>query len=269
MKTIFIPTDFTSVAHHAMQYVAEMFKNDKIKYILFNCFELSHDETRSYLQIKQEHEEKLEEDLKLIKDLTNNTGEYETILSHGKLNFIPHELLQEHDVDLILMGTRGLSDAEEYIGRSHAGEFVTHVNANILVIPDGFHYTPVTNIVFATNYRNVKSDRTLMLLKEFVDANDANLFVLYVNSGGLPMTSFQKENKDKMDEFFAKNKVSFHEFLADKVEDEIEDFMLRYNIDLVSAIPMHNNFVERLFHKSLVKKLAEHATKPLLVLNYN
>jgi len=269
MKTILIPTDFTSIAHNAMHYAAELYKGQKIKYILFNCFELSHDETKSYLQIKQEHQESLEEDLKVLKDVTNNQGEYHSILNHGKLNFIPTELILENDVDLILMGTKGLSVAEQYIGRSHAGEFVTHVNANIIIVPDSNRYSPIKNVLFTTNYRNVKSLKTLNTLKELVGKEDANLFVLYVNKAGLPLTSFQKENKDRLEEFFKDNKVSFHEFLAASVEDEIEDFMLKYNIDLVSAIPMHNTFVERLFHKSLVKKLAEHATKPLFVLNHN
>lgn len=269
MKTILIPTDFSSIAHHAMKYAAGLFKGKEMNYILFNCFELSHDETKSYLQIKQEHQEKLEEDLQVLKDLTNNKGTYHSILNHGKLNYIPSEFLEENNVDLILMGTGGLSEAEQYIGRSHAGEFVTHVKANILIVPDTKHYEPIKNVLFATNYRNVKSVKTLSVLKEFLDIVDANLFVLYVNKTGVPLTSFQKENKEKLEAFFSENKVSFHEFLADTVEDEIEDFMLRYNIDLVSAIPLHNNFVERLFHNSLVKKLAEHAIQPLLVLNNN
>ncbi len=268
MKTILLPTDFSSVASNAMDYALTVYGDEPVHYILLNAFVVQPGpEGKSYQEEQTDHKAKLDEEEKIWAAKINDQSKVSTILHLGNIDYLSNELLEENKVDLVIMGTEGVGEVERYIGKSHAGEFVSHVNKNTLVIPSCADCKTPQNILFTTNYRNVKNDKTLGVLKHILDKYNANLFVLYVNKEGTELTSYQNEVKGNLEEYFNGNKVSFHEFIAGNVEDQVEDFMNQYNIDMVSAVPQHNTFLERIFHNSLVKRLAEHSTKPVVILN--
>jgi len=267
MKTILIPTDFSKTAHQAIDYALALFQNENVHYILLNAFQVEPGPNQdSYAVEKANHQASLEEEEQFLQGKLNSKSTVQSILWLGKIDFLPSSIIDENKVDLVIMGTEGIDSVETYLGKSHAGEFVSHVNVNTLVVPCCTDYTIPQNILFTTNYKNEKKEGTLDLLKEFIDKFDSNVFVLHINNKGSELTSHQETVKRKMREYFNESKVSFHEFIAEDIEAEVENFMLEYNIDLVSAIPLHNTFFERMFHNSLTRKLAEHATKPVLIL---
>jgi len=267
MKTILIPTDFTKIAHQAIDYALELFQNEKVQYILLNAFQVEPGPNQNSFEVeKANHQAKLNQEEEFLQRKINSDSIVKSILWLGKIDFLPEELLKENKVDLVVMGTEGINEVEKYLGKSHAGEFVSHVDVNTLVVPCCSKYSVPQNILFTTNYNNVKKEGSLDLLNEFINKFDSNVFVLYVNNTESGLTSHQEDVKKHLREYFNESKVSFHEFLAEDIEAEVENFMMEYNIDMVSAIPLHNTFFERIFHNSMAKKLAEHATKPVLIL---
>lgn len=266
MKTILIPTDFSKIAHHTMNYATEFFKEDAVNYILLNAFSVSSEMGSSFDEEKAQHQLRLDEEVAYLKGKVNEASVVTSLLWMGKINYLPKEILVDNSVDLVLMGTKGIDEVEKYLGKSNAGEFVAHVDANALIVPADLPYVAPQNVLFTTDFRNFKEDKTIASLKWILDKFDANLFILYVNNSGMELTHYQNDVKKRLHEAFVGYKVSFHEFLAENIEDEIQDFMEQYNIDIVSAIPMHNTFFDRIFHKSLSRTLAEHATKPVLML---
>lgn len=267
MKTVLIPTDFSKTYKSAVRYALELYKDKSVNYILLNAFKVKPGPNNpTYEDEKANHQKNLTAEEGLLKEKVNATSSVSSILWMGKIDFLPQEIITENKVDLVIMGTEGVESVEEYIGKSHAGEFVSHVDVHTLIVPCCTNYEVPTNILFTTNYRNVKEEKTLEALKELLVQCDANLFVLYVNNTDGGLTTYQTQVKDQLHDYFNDYKVSFHEFSAEDVEGEIENFMLQYNIDMVSAVPLHNTFFDRLFHNSIAKKLAEHATKPVLIL---
>ena len=185
MKKILIPTDFSKTAHQAMDYALELFQNEKVEYLLLNAFHVEPGPGHDSFEVeKAKHQEKLNLEEQFFQGKVNEQSSVEAILWLGKINYLPEDLLRDNDVDLVIMGTEGLNEIEKYIGKSNAGEFVSHVEVDTLVVPYCNKYSSPQNILFTTNFKNEKKEGTLSLLKEFVDKFDANLFVLHVNNTG-------------------------------------------------------------------------------------
>lgn len=267
MKTILIPVDFSKTCHQAINYALGLFKTEAVNYILLNAFTVNPGPgNESYDTEKKKHENELALEVASFSKKINDKSAVSSILWMGKIEYLPQEIIEENNVDLVVMGTEGIDDVAKYIGKSHAGEFVSHIDANVLVVPCCYDFKSPQNILFTTNYKNIKEESTLSFLKGFIDKFNANVFVLYVNNTGENLTTYQLEVKKQLHDYFINDKVSFHEFKADNIDLEIENFMIQYNIDMVSAIPLHNTFFDRMFHNSIAKKLTEHATKPVLIL---
>jgi len=70
-----------------------------------------------------------------------------------------------------------------------------------------------------------------------------------------------------LDDLFVGIEHSFKFIEDNDVEKGILKFVNDNNIDLLAVISRKRGFFERLFHKSISKKLAMHANVPILILS--
>jgi nucleotide-binding universal stress UspA family protein len=190
---------------------------------------------------------------------------------HSKYGFVAEEICdfaEAQEADMIVLGTTGASGAAEVLFGSNAASVVSKSLAPVLVIPRNSTFKNFTRIVYATDYNEPEFPSMLRLIY-FVEQFDCRLDVVHVKSDADKY--FNAENN-----FFKKNKeqisypnIHFVELEKGDVLQSINNYVETEHVDLLVMAKHNRNFFDRLFHRSLSKKMAFHTQIPLLVLVKN
>jgi nucleotide-binding universal stress UspA family protein len=74
---------------------------------------------------------------------------------------------EEHNIDLVLIGTHGVNDSWDRLFGTNAAFLVGKVETPMLIIPAGTEYRPFKSICFATDFRDRDLKNATHLLKVF------------------------------------------------------------------------------------------------------
>jgi len=72
---------------------------------------------------------------------------------------------------------------------------------------------------------------------------------------------------NQLDSLFENINHSFHFIENENVEDAIDDYVEKENMDMLIMIPRKYSFFESLFHKSKTKEMLFHSHVPILALH--
>ncbi len=271
ISKIVVPTDFSEPANKALAYAIELAtKADASIHIVHVNQVAMVDATmpaETYQVFVSEIEEATE---KSFQELS------ETLLVQTKiefsfktlLGFVAEEVCDyafEQEADLIIMGTTGASGAAEILIGSNAASTVAKSKVPVLVVPKELTYSDYTRIVYATDY-NEPEFPALMRLIYFAELFDCRLDVIHVKSDAdkyfNAANNFFKKNKDNI----SYPNIHYIDLEKGDVVQSINKYVDEVAADLLVMAKHNRNFFDRLFHRSLSKKMAFHTKIPLLVL---
>jgi len=178
-------------------------------------------------------------------------------------------LEEEKNATLIVMGMKGANKLSEALMGSTTTATFRKATVPVLVIPEKAKYKKTKKIVFACDYDSRTDVHTLDALKELMKTFGSKIYVVNVK---------QKKESVSMEEAVAgvklENKLNDveHIYYFPEKEDLVEginEFVQEHQADMVAIIPHHYSLMERLFHKSISKKMAFHTHIPLLALPDN
>ncbi len=268
MKTLIL-TDFTSCARNAADYAFAMLGKDKeAHFILLNTFKIDilGNTGKTYDELRQESARMLEEEKKRLAErfgIAVNRVSYKSV--EGRLNYLNEGLLDELGIDMVIMGTEGLSEEEKYLGTTHAGEVVISLKRNVLVVPNGATFRkPYNNVLFATDYQQPVTPHSVRAMESIV--NGAQMHMLHV-SGEERLNEDEKDIKEQMAKMFEGHKLVFQHRVSDNVEESVKEFVRSKGMDAIIVLPRHSSFFELMFHLSVSRKLAHNTPVPLLALH--
>ncbi len=271
ISKIIVPTDFSEPAKQALNYaIALGSKTGATLHIIHVNQVAMVDATmpaETYQVFVKEIEDSTEE---AFKNLETSLLAHTNIPYHFKTTygFVAEEVCDyavAQEADLIIMGTTGASGAAEILIGSNAASIVSKSIVPVLVIPNTLTFSDYTRIVYATDY-NEPEFPALMRLIYFAELFDCRLDVIHVKSDSDRF--FNAENN-----FFVKNKakisypnIHYIELEEGDVVQSINAYVDLHNADLLVMAKHNRSFFDRLFHRSLSKKMAFHSKIPLLVL---
>lgn len=272
INKILVPTDFSKVAENALQYALKVAEKCgaslhilHIKQVPMIDATYPADTYQLYAaeleQVENEGREKLENTV-----LKGITVKYEF---HSIMGFVSDEIIRHADesgIDLVIMGTTGSSGIAEILVGSNAASVIGKSLIPVLVIPPGHSYKPITSILYSTDYNEPEFPAVsrMMYLAELYDAKVTVLHVKtefdrYFNSEN----NFFARNKEQ----FVKHQISIINADSGDVTEIIDNHVDELKIDLLVMAKHNRSFFDRLFHRSLSKKMAYHSKVPLLVVN--
>jgi nucleotide-binding universal stress UspA family protein len=195
MSTILVPTDFSKNATAALRYAIRLSKQTKSGLIVFHCSYISayalsaatsEAQMTQLLKEDEEHKmEKLQEQVsKAYKNLEINKIPASTrcVVSYNPLLVEKTlEIARENKVGLIVMGTHGASGITKFFFGSNTSVMISKSPVPVLAIPEAYKYTPLENMVFASDLENLSAE--LKTLIPFAQACKSNLAVLYLDYG--------------------------------------------------------------------------------------
>lgn len=273
MDRILVPTDFSENAKNALHYAYHLARVNNARIHLFHTYHIPyiHAEMPAGMyqtainEAEQEAKDNMEELVKEV--LKKDTGEAVNFEYDCKLGFAVEEILnhaEEKDVDMILMGTQGVSGLADVIFGSITSSVVDKAECPVLAIPENCTYEKTDNIAFATSYD--KSDlHALKKLVDFASPFNATIKVVHVNEEGETIEKQQEEDfKQGIKGEIDYKHLEFEVCEANDVAEGINKYVDDHDIDLIAVMKKKRSMFQNLFHRSITRKMAFHAKVPLL-----
>ena len=279
MKNILLPTDFSTNSFNAIQYAVKLLKDEDCTFYLLNTYRVPYLENDELMMYNVQQLSVLENtllkssqrDLKAIAKKIKFSPNHDFKLLSDYNLFINSvkQKIEDHHIDLIVMGTKGATGAKEIFMGSNTGDVIMKTDCNVLAVPDKAKFKIPKEIVFPTDFRLLYKEGELDIMKKIAIKNKTNIRVLFVQDDG-PLDEEQKVNKKELERYFDTLKHSFHTLTNTDFETAVNCFtQSRGNIDMIAILAKHYNIFQRLFFKPKVEELSFHTKIPLLVLHKN
>ena len=278
MKNILFPTDFSENSWNALAYALPFFEKKRCNFYLLNVCRppayISGDMPyapasdiveKTVISPARTEMDKL---LKRINKLSYNVKHnFVRLIEYNFLIDAVKNTVEEKDIDLIVMGTKGASGLKGKILGSNTGDVITRIQCPTLIIPEKAQYTKPKEIAFPTDYNLLYNIRILDNLLETGNAFDAAIRVLYVAKKDEKLNTEQQENKELLQGYLKGLEHSFHQLTNNNLEDAIQCFTESRGIDMIVMVAKNLNYFQQIFFKPTVEEISYHTEIPFLVLH--
>ena len=275
MKTLVVPTDFSSVSVNALNYAVDMAQAINAGLVLLHVYNVPVSFTEapvapvtsvSLEEVKRSSVERLEE---LKKNLVILTAGKIQIYSESRLGEPIEELeaiCKSLDPMAVIMGSHGTTGFERMIMGSTTLSAIKHIKCPVIVVPPGTTYNGIRRIGLACDFDNVVQSTPVEYIKNIVKEFGADLYVLNVQDKRDVEADAEEPMMDTvyLDAMLEDVKPNYIQLTGKNVVDSITSFAEKNNLDLVMVIPKKHRFIDSLFHKSQSRELITHAHIPIV-----
>jgi nucleotide-binding universal stress UspA family protein len=267
MKKILCPTDFSDTAQNAIAYAAKFAKASNSMLTLLNV-QAAHSpavatEKELLLNVVKE---RLEELCKEVRQFFKISCESEIVESPRFLSETIAERSQ--DFDLIIMGTHGVASLMEFFTGSNTYHAIRKSKIPVMLIPPDCPYSEIKDIVYAFNYLEERK-LPLKQLQPWIKALQCELTVLQVNEEAISQDA-EEEMKELQfiisEQWKSENiDMNFDSIRSSDIAPSIHSYIQRNEKDVLALCTIHRNFIQEMFHTSVIKVISEIASYPVMV----
>lgn len=276
MRNILIPTDFSANAMNALKYASELFKYDKSRFFIMHAYqdeifedeELIKEETlvKVTKRIADKSQSNLEKVLNEIKKISPNPRHsYAIISANNMLVDEADKIVEEENIDIIVMGTRGNTNNKKLTFGSHTLQVLRYVQSPVLAIPEHYAGIQPRHILFPTNYLIPYKRRELKLLCELAAPYRATIDMLYVSDND-NLSMRQQNNQSFVRDELCKNEINFKTVKDSSITDAICNYIDKNNVDMLVMVNTRHSFFENIFFKSKLDEITLRIDIPFLAL---
>ncbi len=277
-KRILIPTDFSKNALNAIRYALDLYSGQTGNFYFLNAFHVKNynidnmmvpeSGDPAYEAAKKKSEEnmvKLMDILQLHNDNPNHT--YHTISTFNSLLYAIKDTIAKNDIDLIVMGTKGMTGADDVIFGTNAINTMEKVTeCPVLAIPENVRFIPPKEIVFPTDYKTDFKRKELNYLIEIAKYHNAFIRVLHV-AQEKELNKEQQTNKILLESILKNVDHSYHTLSDLKVQSGISAFINSRESDMIAFVNKKHSFFGSIWAKPLVKEMGYNSKIPVLTLH--
>ena len=271
MKTIIIPTDFSSVATNAMNYGIDMAKAIDASILLLHIYQVPVNVSDvpivmvSVEELKKDAEEKLATVKANVEHITSGKLKVYTEARMGDVVDELEDLCNHIKPFAVVMGTKGASAIERVMFGSNTLTVIRHLTWPVICVPPGKEYGPgIKKIGFACDFKKVVETTPVHFVKDIVKEFKAELHVLnvdYENRHFKPETPEQSLLLHTLLE----DVNPHYDFIQHRdVEDGINEFAEKNNLDLIISIPKKHKLLEGIFKPSSTRQLLFQSHIPVM-----
>lgn len=275
MKKILLPTDFSENSYNAIQYAVQLFADEECTFYLLNTYTpvlydneyLVYSATQPTLTeiYKKNSVNGLNRVLRKVKKhFSNEKHEFKKISSFNLLNDEIKKIVKEKEIDLIVMGTKGATGADEILFGTHTVHAMKKSACPLLAIPSHYEFKSPKEILFPTDYEEGVDDQ-LGLLQEIVKHHRASIHFLHVYFGPSLNPSQEKSKKD-LGKIFKNNGHHFYSIAEKSLTRAIYDFQEENPVDLLVMMNNKHSFFENLLFRPVISDIGFHVKVPFLVI---
>lgn len=269
MVNILVPTDFSQLSKFALKYAIKIANtldgNITVLHVITmtRALRISIGETiRSHDHTHESPEQDLE---KLIKTLseqykTSNPIKYEVV--RGR--YFPSTLLREARrlrSGLVVMGTRGATGLTKTVLGSNTNSVIEVSHVPVLAVPEKAEFKGFRNVVYASDLRNLEEE--LRILIHYIEKFGSTIHLVHIVPPGKQVDVIEAKIDGVLKKFRYKNIVTL--VLVDHdVDSAIDQYVGVSKADVLAMFTHELSFFEKVFDRSMTRKMAFHSRIPLL-----
>jgi nucleotide-binding universal stress UspA family protein len=278
MKTLVVPTDFSSVSVNALNYAVDMAQAINAGIVVLHVYNVPVSfsdgavapvNTISIDEIKRTNEHRLEEiKINLVK-LTAGKIQIYTEARLGETYDELEQLCRSVEPLAVVMGNHGSTGLERMIMGSTTLTTIRHLKCPVIVVPPGTTYHGIKRIGLACDFEDVVNSTPVEYIKNIVREFGSELYVLHVRDKQTAEEDTENPAEATMDTAYLDAMLddvrpTYVQLTGKHVVETINSFAENNSLDLVMVIPKKHTFIDSLFHKSQSSELITHAHIPIV-----
>lgn len=273
---VLIPTDFSKNAWNAVEYALLLMKDVDVHFTLMHVETESnqYSEAVSISEFQpfipktvQNNSEKLDSLKKwVLGKYPNSKHSISTTLEANSLIRQVRNHVENQKVDVIIMGTKGISAVPNGPLGRNTTDVITRVKCPVLVIPEGIKYEKPKNIALPTDLNFNMNEGLFKTLKILSDMHNAYMHIVYVGRRNNLM-EYQERNKNVLVESLNTVRHRFYQCDSSSIESSLEQLVSIKRIKMVAIIAKNLNFFQRILMRPNKGTLPFHSQMPFLVLH--
>lgn len=275
MKKILVPVDFSTPSENALKVAAELARKNNSELHILHVIELA--ESLFGAEQFNVNDEQIIFFMKMAKKRFEKFLEKEylkgiVIKDHvepGSTALTIKDIVSNNNIDMIIMGSSGVSGLEEIVIGSNTEKVVRYSDVPVLVVKNEIKNISITNAVFASNFK-LENLEPYKKAKKFADSFGAKMQMLYVNLPGNQFSS-TLEIQEQMRVFLNKvqmplTKENIEIFNDYTIQQGVINGAERLKADLI-IIPTHGRKgLSHFFNGSIGEDVVNHSDLPVLTL---
>ena len=271
MKTIIIPTDFSPIATNALHYGIDMAKAVNASLLLLHVYQVpvSYSDVPIMLvsvdELKKSAEAKLATLKAEVEHITSGVVKVYTEARLGNVSDELETLCNKIKPLAVVMGSKGSTGLERVLFGSNTLSAIKHLTWPVISIPPGKIFgNGIKKVGFACDFRDIVNTTPASAIKEFVKAFNAELHVLNVDYHDQHFKPETPEQSALLHTLLEEVKPVYHFIEHKDIEDGVNEFAEKNNLDLIIAIPKRHKLLDGIFKSSSTKQLLFQSHVPVM-----
>jgi len=281
MKKILVPTDFSNQANAALKLATQLARTSDAEVVLLSVMEVPYNtfspggtsisvtgspvtgSSMDNVFIVQLHDKTKRQ----LEDIVNREEFNDINISYKLMMGSPYHSISEeithNEVNLVIMGTKGISGIEEVLIGSNTEKVVRNAKCPVLTVKDDIDFSLMKDIVFASNFTEDQPHvvKELLKLKKLLNAK---LHLVKVNTPGNFLSSRQMQKQ--MDDFV--KKYELYDYTINVYNDSVEEDGIIYfaediNADLIALATHGRTGFMHLLSGSIAEDVVNHSKRPV------
>lgn len=276
MKTILIPTDYSSNAQHAIEYAVTLAKCFDAKLIMLHTFHLPCVKTgpdgyvllantTGWQNVDQQQTGHIKQSACQIASTFKIS--VEGIAVEGFLVDVLPDIVEEYEVDLVVMGMRGMGTTERLMVGSVTTSVLNLATFPLLIIPTDARLQVPKKLLFACAYPT-PTGYSLRLLQDMLRDFEAEITIFHVEEReeALEKGEYPRQSELHLERAFRDRPHQYSSLADQDVVAGIERALEEQQPDWLVMIPQVHRFLKEVTPGGHTYQMAFRSTIPLLAL---
>ncbi len=271
MKTIVVPTDFSSTSRNAVDYAADLASSMNADLTILNVcpvpisFEMPFPGF-TLEQMLDEAKTELERMKMKILERTAGRIKINLVAKMGTVISQIDNYCASVDPYAVVMGSESINGLERILSGNNTIAALSRVSWPLIIVPPEGKFIGIKKIGLACDFRNVINTLPIEKIKELMNRFHPELFVLHVSLEGSSNSQIGQESVWLQEMLYGLEPK--YEFVqSTSIEEGISSFAINNNLDMLIIIPKHHNLISKIFQHSHSKQMAIHTHLPLLAIH--
>ncbi len=278
MKKILVPTDFSPNADRAIDYAVQIAKlNEATIYLIHACEHLDPLYLESVFPKGEYNKAITDEAFNNLEILRRSIEETEQVLVNTQLysGSIHDTILvaaEEHNVDIIVMGTLGISGLKEKIFGSKTASVIGNSKIPVLAIPLEYDWSPPKKFLLAIKNFDEVAD-ILHPVFDLARVFKAEVLItVFTDDTITEAINYQVEDKEvklageKLREKYSDLIIKTEHLVGRHFDDVVNEYVEKNKIDLLAMTTHKRSLLGSIFNHSITRKMSYHSKVPILAI---
>jgi len=271
MKTLIVPVDFSPAALNAANYALDFAHAINASITLMYVCQVPigvSEAPVAAVTIKEILEEAEKTILELREELIRKSGGKLKVYTQIKEGYITTQIesyCKLANPYAVVMGSSGNGAVERILFGSTTLSAIRSLSWPLIIVPRGAKFKNISKVGLACDLKNVIEAVHAEEIKKLLIDFKPELHILHVNTETeKKISDTEIEGSEWVRDMFIELKPQFHFLNKQHIEEAVNEFAEKNNLDMLIVIPKKHGLLETIFHRSEAKHIALHAHVPLL-----